>query len=87
MFDCEIAAIRIWSNARVKKAAKVLANAMVRFLAAQPRATLTYSTYTNTNPSLEQVMPHDSPIHFIFTDSPCSAQQCNTLYSVLDGPV
>lgn len=50
MLLSEIAAIRIWSNARVKKVAKVLAKATVLSRVAQPTATLTWKEgdYTGT---------------------------------------
>ena len=64
IFPWEMAPIRIWSNARVKKAAKVLANAMVRLLAAQPNATLTYSTKQTVSTSLVPPGIHDSMSHF-----------------------
>lgn len=42
MLLSEMAAMRIWSNARVKKAAKVLQNGTVLLRVAQPTAMLTW---------------------------------------------
>lgn len=58
MLLSEMAAMRIWSNARVKKVAKVLAKAMVLSRVAQPTAMLTWKRDIGQ----EQWIPHLSVV-------------------------
>lgn len=58
MLLSEMAAMRIWSNAREKKVAKVLAKATVLSRVAQPTATLTWKTDIGQ----EQWIPHLSVV-------------------------
>ena len=72
MLLSEMAAIRIWSNARVKKVAKVLAKATVLSRVAQPTAMLTWKEEDCTGTV-------NSSFMICFQEIICATSYCKTL--------